>query len=148
MNLFGRNTRAPEVPVPLPADVAQVNQTEAAVASGIEGGSSLGSALSPGNGSGPCQTNGGPPQVIGNVPPVNGILLAQVNGNPLPQVDAPEDPRDHTILQTIYSQMHEDRFINLSPLSLLADMVGHLFESEWSIFIIPSFYFIPGAIPF
>jgi hypothetical protein len=44
--------------------------------------------------------------------------------------------------------MHEDRFINLSPLSLLADMVGHLFESEWSIFIIPSVSFIPGAITF
>jgi hypothetical protein len=34
------------------------------------------------------------------------------------------DPSDHTVLETIYNKMHSEQFINLSPLSLLANMVG------------------------
>ncbi|KAG1820723.1 hypothetical protein EV424DRAFT_881573 [Suillus variegatus] len=40
----------------------------------------------------------------------------------------PLDPRDHTVLETIYNEMHAERFINLSPLSLLANTVGLWFK--------------------
>lgn len=40
----------------------------------------------------------------------------------------PPDPRDHTVLETIYNEMHAERFINLSPLSLLANTVGLWFK--------------------
>lgn len=40
----------------------------------------------------------------------------------------PPDPRDHTILEMIYNEMHAERFINLSPLSLLANTVGLWFK--------------------
>lgn len=40
----------------------------------------------------------------------------------------PPDPRDHTVLETIYNEMHAERFINLSPLSLLANTVGSWFK--------------------
>lgn len=45
-------------------------------------------------------------------------------------VEVPPDPRDHSILETIYNEMHAERFINLSPLSLLADAVGSWFKSK------------------
>lgn len=44
----------------------------------------------------------------------------------------PLDPRDHTVLETIYNEMHAERFINLSPLSLLANTVGLWFKGECS----------------
>lgn len=50
----------------------------------------------------------------------------------------PPDPRDHTVLDTIYNEMHSERFINLSPLSLLANTVGLWFKGE-------SFSFIPSV---
>ncbi|KAJ7819382.1 hypothetical protein B0H14DRAFT_3737686 [Mycena olivaceomarginata] len=37
---------------------------------------------------------------------------------------APPNPRDHSILEGIYNEMNATRFINLSPLSLLANLVG------------------------
>lgn len=40
----------------------------------------------------------------------------------------PPDPRDHTVLETIYNEMHAERFINLAPLSLLANTVGLWFK--------------------
>jgi hypothetical protein len=42
---------------------------------------------------------------------------------------APLNPRDHTLLEYIYTGMHAARFINLSPLSLLAHSLPLYFES-------------------
>ncbi|KAG1770849.1 hypothetical protein EV702DRAFT_1138155 [Suillus placidus] len=47
----------------------------------------------------------------------------------------PPDPRDHTVLETIYNEMHAERFINLAPLSLLANTVGLWFKGESLSFI-------------
>ncbi|KAJ7288242.1 hypothetical protein C8J57DRAFT_1214434 [Mycena rebaudengoi] len=41
---------------------------------------------------------------------------------------APQNPRDHTLLEGIYNEMNASRFINLSPLSLLANLVGLHFK--------------------
>ncbi|KAJ7259535.1 hypothetical protein B0H12DRAFT_1108563 [Mycena haematopus] len=41
---------------------------------------------------------------------------------------APPDPRDHSLLEGIYNEMNATRFINLSPLSLLANLVGLHFK--------------------
>ncbi|KAJ7784467.1 hypothetical protein B0H16DRAFT_298953 [Mycena metata] len=41
---------------------------------------------------------------------------------------APANPRDHSILEGIYTEMNATRFINLSPLSLLANLVGLHFK--------------------
>ncbi|KIO02665.1 hypothetical protein M404DRAFT_638821 [Pisolithus tinctorius Marx 270] len=40
----------------------------------------------------------------------------------------PENPRDHTVLETIYNEMHADRFVNLTPLSLLGNALGLWFK--------------------
>jgi hypothetical protein len=40
----------------------------------------------------------------------------------------PVNPRDHTILETIYSEMHAMRFINLAPLSLLPNNLSTWFK--------------------
>lgn len=42
---------------------------------------------------------------------------------------APLNPRDHSLLEYIYTEMHASRFINLSPLSLLANSLPVYFES-------------------
>ncbi|KAF8158905.1 hypothetical protein K438DRAFT_1686751 [Mycena galopus ATCC 62051] len=41
---------------------------------------------------------------------------------------APPNPRDHSLLEGIYNEMNATRFINLSPLSLLANLVGLHFK--------------------
>ncbi|KAF7299004.1 Methyltransf-25 domain-containing protein [Mycena indigotica] len=41
---------------------------------------------------------------------------------------APLNPRDHSLLEKIYNEMNAARFINLSPLSLLANLVGLYFK--------------------
>ncbi|KAJ6605681.1 hypothetical protein B0H10DRAFT_2076669 [Mycena sp. CBHHK59/15] len=41
---------------------------------------------------------------------------------------APPNPRDHSLLEGIYNEMNASRFINLSPLSLLANLVGLHFK--------------------
>jgi hypothetical protein len=41
---------------------------------------------------------------------------------------APPNPRDHSLLEGIYNEMNAARFINLAPLSLLANMVGLHFK--------------------
>jgi hypothetical protein len=48
----------------------------------------------------------------------------------------PPDPRDHTVLETIYNEMHAERWINLAPLSLLANTVGLWFNGESLSFIL------------
>ncbi|VDB91424.1 unnamed protein product, partial [Peniophora sp. CBMAI 1063] len=39
-----------------------------------------------------------------------------------------QDPRDHSVLEHIYSEMHAERFINLAPLSLLANSLPLYFK--------------------
>ena len=41
---------------------------------------------------------------------------------------APANPRDHTVLETIYTEMHANRFINLAPLSLLPNNLSTWFR--------------------
>jgi hypothetical protein len=41
------------------------------------------------------------------------------------------NPRDHSLLEYIYTEMHAARFINLSPLSLLANSLPVYFNSEF-----------------
>ncbi|KAF8231777.1 hypothetical protein L208DRAFT_1398447 [Tricholoma matsutake] len=40
----------------------------------------------------------------------------------------PVNPRDHSVLESIYTQMLESRFINTSPLALLANSLGVYFK--------------------
>jgi hypothetical protein len=46
-------------------------------------------------------------------------------------VPAPSNPRDHSILEAIWNDMHESRFINLYPLPLLASFIPSYFEGTW-----------------
>jgi len=48
-----------------------------------------------------------------------------------PAPGAPLNPRDHSLLEYIYTEMHAARFINLSPLSLLANSLPIYFNSEF-----------------
>lgn len=41
---------------------------------------------------------------------------------------APLNPRDHTVLETIYTEMHAKRFINLAPLSVVANGLSVWFK--------------------
>ncbi|KAG6849932.1 hypothetical protein H0H93_003461 [Arthromyces matolae] len=41
---------------------------------------------------------------------------------------APPNPRDHSLLEGIYTQLLGSRFINISPLALLANYVGFYFQ--------------------
>ena len=41
-----------------------------------------------------------------------------------------QNPRDHSILEHIYIEMHASRFINLTPLSLLANSLPLYFKGE------------------
>jgi|SRR6267142_2347 len=43
---------------------------------------------------------------------------------------APLNPRDHSLLEYIYTEMHAACFINLSPLSLLANSLPVYFNSK------------------
>lgn len=47
-----------------------------------------------------------------------------------PAPGAPLNPRDHSLLEYIYTEMHASRFINLSPLSLLANSLPLYFRRE------------------
>jgi len=42
-----------------------------------------------------------------------------------------ENPRDHTVLETIYNEMHAERFVNLTPLSLLGNALGLWFRGAF-----------------
>ncbi|KAG2129145.1 hypothetical protein DEU56DRAFT_818020 [Suillus clintonianus] len=59
----------------------------------------------------------------------------------------PPDPRDHTVLEAIYNEMHAQRFINLSPLSLLANQVGLWFKGESFILSFCCFSFWVEGVP-
>jgi hypothetical protein len=45
---------------------------------------------------------------------------------------APVNPRDHSVLELIYTEMHAARFINLAPLSLLASDLSTWFKGMWT----------------
>ena len=51
-----------------------------------------------------------------------------------PAPGAPLNPRDHSLLEYIYTEMHASRFINLSPLSLLANSLPLYFKRELARF--------------
>lgn len=51
----------------------------------------------------------------------------------LRQYTAPMNPRDHTILEAIYTEMLSSRFINISPLSILQNYLEYHFSGEFSI---------------
>lgn len=44
---------------------------------------------------------------------------------------APVNPRDHSVLEMIYMEMHAARFINPAPLSLLASLLSTWFKGTW-----------------
>ncbi|KAJ7459936.1 hypothetical protein FB451DRAFT_1405816 [Mycena latifolia] len=69
--------------------------------------------------------SGSPSQLSGTVPtkpPTFSPFLLRT----LPK--APPNPRDHSLLEGIYNEMNATRFINLSPLSLLTNLVGLHFK--------------------
>ena len=41
------------------------------------------------------------------------------------------DPRDHSLLEHIYTEMHAARFINLEPLALLKNSLSVIFGGKW-----------------
>ncbi|KAI5989071.1 hypothetical protein EDD15DRAFT_2171973, partial [Pisolithus albus] len=57
-----------------------------------------------------------------------GAGSGEIDGANLEQETIPENPRDHTVLETIYNEMHADRFVNLTPLSLLGNALGLWFK--------------------
>ncbi|KAI0298803.1 hypothetical protein B0F90DRAFT_1818490 [Multifurca ochricompacta] len=62
-------------------------------------------------------------------------VYSSSSSNPLyydssrPISGAPLNPRDHSLLEYIYTEMHAARFINLSPLSLLANSLPVYFKN-------------------
>lgn len=45
-----------------------------------------------------------------------------------PLINPISDPRDHSILEMVYNELHASRFINLQPLSLLSSMLVYHFK--------------------
>ena len=74
---------------------------------------------------------------------VNWNEVAAVSDEGHPLIKVPQNPRNHAILEMIYNKMHEERYINLSPLDILANAVESRFISEWPVFLISFvlFYF-------
>ena len=52
-----------------------------------------------------------------------------------PAPGAPLNPRNHSLLEYIYTEMHSARFINLSPISQLAHSLPLYFESPFVFFL-------------
>jgi hypothetical protein len=55
-----------------------------------------------------------------------------------PNPEIPPNPRQHKLLEVIYSEMHAARFVNLAPLSLLENYIRTYFKSTCSFLVIPS----------
>ncbi|KAJ7134713.1 hypothetical protein C8R44DRAFT_849205 [Mycena epipterygia] len=77
--------------------------------------------------------------LMNQYPSVLSLQSSQINGTGTPKPafapfllrtlpKAPPNPRDHSLLEGIYNEMNAMRFINLSPLSLLANLVGLHFK--------------------
>jgi hypothetical protein len=93
---------------------------------------------------GPRFYSSSPPSAMGSASmttlptTIRNIDTANLSGSPnslysegsRPVSGAPLNPRDHSLLEYIYTEMHASRFINLSPLSLLANSLPLYFESE------------------
>ena len=50
--------------------------------------------------------------------------------------DIPPNPRDHSVLEHIYTEMHASRFVNLAPLSLLANTLRLHFEGMTHLLVV------------
>ncbi|KIK93374.1 hypothetical protein PAXRUDRAFT_517629 [Paxillus rubicundulus Ve08.2h10] len=63
-----------------------------------------------------------------------GLHNENTPGGPAPVANSegtspvPPNPRDHQVLETIYNEMHAERFVNLEPFSLLANTMGAWFK--------------------
>lgn len=64
---------------------------------------------------------------VGETPVYTGKQSTRPKSYLLRQYMAPMNPRDHTILDTIYSEMLSSRFINAAPLSLLQNYLEYHF---------------------
>ena len=60
----------------------------------------------------------------------NGKLITKRESYLLRQYKAPLNPRDHTILETIYAETLASRFINTSPLSIIQNYLEYHFIGE------------------
>ena len=49
-----------------------------------------------------------------------------------PSMTQPLNPRDHSLLERIYKEMHAARFINLAPLSIIVNAMNMFFSRECS----------------
>ena len=47
----------------------------------------------------------------------------------------PINPHDHSLLETIYDEMHAARFINLEPLSLLTNLLPLHLQGWWCMLV-------------
>ncbi|KAG7088341.1 hypothetical protein E1B28_012345 [Marasmius oreades] len=73
------------------------------------------------------------------IAPISPFVLRQL---PKP----PVNPRDHSLLEMIYNEMHSSRFINLSPLSILPNTLGLYFKDVRTHPPL-QFKFPPRAVP-
>lgn len=48
------------------------------------------------------------------------------------------DPRDHSLLEFIYNEMHAERFINLEPLALLQNSLSLIFDRKCIVLAVAS----------
>lgn len=55
---------------------------------------------------------------------LDGIVYGKTKPKPL------FDPRDHSLLEYIYNEMHAQRFINLEPLALLKNNLSLIFDGK------------------
>ena len=67
----------------------------------------------------------------GQVPPLkqNGHSSDNSGADNSPTTDIPPNPRQHKLLEVIYTEMHAARFVNLAPLSLLENYIRMYFKS-------------------
>lgn len=63
----------------------------------------------------------------------NGKLTTERESYLLRQYKAPLNPRDHTILETIYAEMLASRFINTNPLSIIQNYLEYHFFGEYPL---------------
>ncbi|KAF5360373.1 hypothetical protein D9756_004915 [Leucocoprinus leucothites] len=64
------------------------------------------------------------------IPAQNGKVPAKREPYLLRQYKAPRNPRDHTILETIYAEMLASRFINATPLSIIQNYLEYHFTGK------------------
>ena len=72
-------------------------------------------------------------------PAVGDIISWSSNANLYHEYSIPINPRDHSLLETAYNELHAARFINLTPLTILNMQLALHFKSMW-IFTSLEFY--------